>query len=61
MAVRLFRCKSCGHRMRLAGRECGKCQHPKPILKSGDGIRSAAFFGLMGMSVALVTFALLIA
>lgn len=36
MALRLFRCDSCGHRMRFKGGHCGRCfaekqPHQKPF------------------------------
>ena len=30
MAIRLFRCRDCGHRLRYGARNCGKCGHPTP-------------------------------
>lgn len=29
MAFRVFRCRDCGHRMRLSGDQCGKCFYEK--------------------------------
>ncbi len=29
MAIRVFRCSDCGHRMRLTGDTCGYCHAPK--------------------------------
>ena len=29
MAIRVFRCTDCGHKMRLAGDACGRCHTPK--------------------------------
>jgi len=31
MALRVFSCKSCGHRMRLSGPRCGYCFSAKPL------------------------------
>ena len=33
-ALRVFRCRECGHRMRLAGRLCGRCHARKGLLQS---------------------------
>ena len=30
MAVRIFKCKDCGHRMRYGADYCGMCGHPAP-------------------------------
>lgn len=30
MALRLFRCGDCGHRLRYGAANCGKCGHPTP-------------------------------
>jgi len=30
MPIRVFKCRSCGHRMRLAHSECGACYAEKP-------------------------------
>lgn len=30
MAIRVFKCSSCGHPMRLSGDECGACYNAKP-------------------------------
>jgi uncharacterized OB-fold protein len=31
MAVRLFKCKKCGHKLRLGVDNCGKCSAPTPL------------------------------
>lgn len=33
MAIRLFTCASCGHKMRLRGASCGKCFAPKTLFQ----------------------------
>jgi len=31
MAVRIFRCRDCGHKMRLSGAQCGNCFTDKEL------------------------------
>jgi len=33
--MRVFRCPTCGHRMRFVGQRCGRCYSEKPIALSG--------------------------
>jgi len=33
--MRVFKCPSCGHRMRFVGERCGRCFAEKPLLKAG--------------------------
>lgn len=35
MAVRVYKCVNCSHRMRLFSRNCGLCLRPKRIWQSG--------------------------
>ena len=57
MAVRLQRCKSCNHRMRLGVTRCGKCFHP---LSDGQLIISQLpFIAAIGL-VLLVAFLLIL-
>lgn len=42
MAVRVFRCSECHHRMRLYGESCGKCHQPKPIWQTGGAWTAVA-------------------
>lgn len=31
MAIRVFRCSECGHKMRVTGEACGYCHAPKLV------------------------------
>ncbi|TYP83592.1 hypothetical protein BD830_103632 [Maritimibacter alkaliphilus HTCC2654] len=43
MAIRIFKCTACGHRMRLASNYCGSCFNEKPgWQKPGSLIAMAA-------------------
>ena len=57
MAIRLQKCKSCNHRMRLGMTRCGKCFHP---LSDGQLIISQLpFIAAIGVLL-LVAFLLIV-
>jgi predicted amidophosphoribosyltransferase len=34
MALRVFRCRQCGHKMRITGPRCGRCYSKKEIVQT---------------------------
>ncbi len=56
--MRIFTCHECGHKMRVAGDECGRCNAPKPILKKGSLYLASLFVSLVAVSMTLAASAL---
>lgn len=54
-AFRLFRCQSCGHKMRATSDHCGRCFDPKPIhQRLSFVIGVVATFALVVLTVAMI-------
>ena len=49
MAIRVFRCSECGHKMRVAGAACGHCHTPK-LLHQRLGLYVAGLGALLGLA-----------
>ena len=58
MAIRLFRCGSCRHRMRMGGMECGRCGVPKPFLQTDAPYKVMLFMLLLALSGTIMTVAM---
>jgi len=52
--MRVFRCPTCGHRMRFVGERCGRCYSQKPIAMSGRLYRFILYLGLVSGGMVLV-------
>lgn len=51
MAIRVFRCDECGHRLRLNARKCGACFASTPS-RNRLGVPALAALALMGGALA---------
>ncbi|MCA8880908.1 MAG: hypothetical protein KDA73_13360 [Rhodobacteraceae bacterium] len=48
--MRVFKCPSCGHRMRLRGYRCTRCYAEKPIMMTVAPYKLLIFLGLLVLS-----------
>lgn len=53
MALRLFRCHACGHRMRMSGAYCNRCYQEKPYYKRRAFMGFVIFVMFLGAAAAL--------
>lgn len=55
MQLRVFRCHECGHKMRLAGEQCGRCHALKPawqgVVYRLALLAPAILLGIVGIAV----------
>jgi ribosomal protein L37AE/L43A len=54
MAIRIFRCESCGHRLRLGAGYCGKCTFPT-LARNRTGTWLLVLLALPVLLVAVAT------
>lgn len=49
--MRVFKCPSCGHRMRLSGDRCGRCFAEKPIFKTVGPYKFLLYLVLLSLAI----------
>lgn len=49
--MRPFRCGKCGHRMRFASLDCGRCGAPVPVYKTATPYLTFAFLAAISLAV----------